>query len=63
MTRLAQVVFLDLPHHVTQRGKGHLWQSRFASVAIDDDHMLAAARYVPMNPVRAGMVARPEDWR
>jgi putative transposase len=42
---------------------GHLWQGRFSSVAMDDDHMLAAARYVPMNPVRAGMVARPEDWR
>ena len=42
---------------------GHLWQGRFASVAMDDGHMLAAARYVPMNPVRAGMVARPEEWR
>jgi hypothetical protein len=29
---------------------------------MDDAHMLAAARYVPMNPVRAGMVAKPEDW-
>ncbi len=41
---------------------GHPWQGRFGSVAMDDAHILAAARYVPMNPVRAGMVARSEDW-
>jgi putative transposase len=29
---------------------------------MDDAHMLAAARYVPMNPVRAEMALRPEDW-
>ena len=25
--------------------------------------MIAAARYVALNPVRARLVARPEDWR
>jgi putative transposase len=29
---------------------------------MDEAHLLAAARYVPMNPVRAGLAARPEDW-
>ncbi len=29
---------------------------------IDEDHLIAAARYVPMNPVRAGLVGRPQDW-
>jgi putative transposase len=48
--------------HQRFKWTGHLWQGRFGSVAMDDDHMLAAARYVPMNPVRTGMVARPEDW-
>ena len=49
---------------VNARGRwtGHLFQSRFASVAMDEDHLLAAARYVPMNPVRARLVSRPEDW-
>lgn len=41
---------------------GHLWQGRYASVAMDEGHMLAAARYVPMNPVRAGLVERQQDW-
>jgi putative transposase len=29
---------------------------------MDERHLLAAARYVPMNPVRAGLVARARDW-
>lgn len=30
---------------------------------MDDDHLIAAARYVPMNPVRARLAARPEVER
>jgi putative transposase len=43
--------------------RGHLWQSRFASFPMDEDHLLACARYVELNPLRAGLVARPEHWR
>lgn len=46
-----------------ERWRGHLWQGRFASVVLDDYHLLAAARYVEMNPVRAGMVACAADYR
>lgn len=42
---------------------GHLWQGRFASCAMDERHLLAAARYVELNPVRAGLVARAGDYR
>ena len=42
---------------------GHLWQGRFSSTVMDERHLLAAARYVPMNPVRAGLAARAADWR
>ena len=41
---------------------GHLWQGRFSSTAMDERHLLAAARYVPMNPVRAGLTRRAQDW-
>jgi putative transposase len=41
---------------------GHLWQARFSSCALDDAHLVAAARYVELNPVRARLVARAEDW-
>jgi putative transposase len=35
---------------------GHLWQGRFYSCVLDEPHTLAAAWYVEMNPVRAGLV-------
>lgn len=42
--------------------KGCLWQGRFASFPMDDRHLYAATRYVLLNPVRAGLVDRAEDW-
>ena len=42
--------------------RGYLWQGRFASVAMDEAHLMAAARYVELNPVRARLVERVEDW-
>jgi len=45
------------------RVTGHLFQSRFGSVVMDEDHLMAAARYVALNPVRARLVERAEDWR
>lgn len=42
--------------------RGHLWQSRFASFPMDEAHLRACVRYVELNPVRAGLVARPEEW-
>ena len=49
---------------INARGRwtGHLFQSRFSSVAMDEDHLMAAARYVSLNPVRARLVARARDW-
>ncbi len=43
--------------------RGHLWQGRFASFPLDNRHLMAAARYVELNPVRAGMVEHPVDYR
>ena len=43
--------------------RGYLWQGRFASCPMDEAHGLMAARYIELNPVRAGLVGRPEDWR
>jgi len=43
--------------------RGHLWQERFASYVMDERHLLAALRYVELNPVRAGLVLRPGDYR
>ena len=45
------------------RVTGHVFQSRFGSVVMDEEHLMAAARYVALNPVRAGLAARAWDWR
>ena len=43
---------------------GPLFESRYKSRLVQDDaYMLAVARYIALNPVRAGLVRRPEDWR
>lgn len=42
---------------------GYLWQGRFASYPMDDAHLMAAVRYVELNPVKAGLTKRAEQWR
>lgn len=42
---------------------GHLFQGRFKAILVDSDaYLLELARYVVLNPVRAGMVKIPADW-
>ncbi len=42
---------------------GHLFQNRFFANQIKRDaHLLEACRYVVLNPVRAGLCERPEEW-
>lgn len=42
---------------------GTLWEGRFkASVVQEEDYLLACYRYIELNPVRAGMVERPENY-
>jgi len=43
--------------------QGHLWQERFHSFVMDEAHLLAAVRYVELNPVRAGLCSHPAEWR
>ena len=45
------------------RGRsGHLWQNRFWSMPMEGDHLLPALRYVDLNPVRARLVERAEQY-
>jgi putative transposase len=42
---------------------GHLFQDRFFSANLENEaHALEVARYIPLNPVRAGLCARPDLW-
>ncbi|MFT5172081.1 MAG: putative transposase [Gammaproteobacteria bacterium] len=45
-----------------ERWRGHLWQGRFFSCPMDEHHLLAAARYIELNPLRAGLCKHPGDW-
>ena len=40
---------------------GHLFQGRFSSVALDDEHLILATRTMALDPVRARLVQRPQD--
>jgi len=43
---------------------GTLWEGRYKSAIIDtDDYLLKCYRYVEMNPVRAGMTERPDEYK
>lgn len=42
--------------------RGHLWQGRFSSFVMDEPYLLACARYVERNPVRARLCARAGDY-
>lgn len=42
--------------------RGYLWQGRFASYPMDSRHLLHAARYVLLNPVRAGLAKEATGW-
>jgi len=42
---------------------GHLWQGRFFSSALDEQHTYSAIRYVERNPIEAKMVEQAEDYK
>ncbi len=48
----------------TYRRTGTLWEGRYKSTVIDSaPYLLCCYRYIELNPVRAGMVAQPDDYR
>jgi putative transposase len=43
---------------------GHLFQGRYKALIVDkDSYLMELSRYIHLNPVRAGLVARPERWK
>jgi REP element-mobilizing transposase RayT len=51
-------------HNRTHKRKGHLWEDRFKSVIVEDGVAAKTmAAYIDLNPVRAGMVEHPEQYR
>jgi REP-associated tyrosine transposase len=49
--------------NASHRSSGHAWQGRFYSCPLDTTHLWEALRYAELNPVRAGLVSKPEEWQ
>lgn len=49
--------------NVKRKRAGHLFQGRYKAILVEfDEYAMELTRYIHLNPVRAGMVARPEDY-
>jgi putative transposase len=47
-----------------RRGRsGHVWQNRFFSCPLEENHLWVALRYVEQNPVRARLARAPEEYQ
>ncbi len=50
--------------NIKRRRSGHLFQGRYKALLIDvDAYLLELSRYIHLNPVRAGVTEKPEDYR
>jgi REP element-mobilizing transposase RayT len=67
LSRFMKELKLRLTFHMNERldRTGTLWEGRYKSVLVEDHEraLLTIAAYIDLNPVRAGLVANPEDYR
>ncbi len=42
--------------------RGQFWQGRYSSHLLDEQYLIACARYIEINPVKREYVDKPEDW-
>jgi REP-associated tyrosine transposase len=64
--RMMQAVGRRYVRYVNERYQrtGTLWEGRYRSSLVDSEHyLLVCSRYIELNPVRAGMVDRPHQYR
>ncbi len=55
---------MTLSYNNAHDREGALWQGRFKSVLLEGgDAVRMVAAYIDLNPIRAGMVKEPEDYR
>ena len=66
LVRFMQSVGRRYVRYINQayRRTGTLWEGRFKSTAVScDEYLIACSRYIELNPVRAGLVVHPKDYR
>jgi len=64
LARTFNTVHMRYSQHANtrQNNRGHLWQGRFYSCALDEKHLYAGVRYVENNPVKARVVKKAEHY-
>jgi putative transposase len=65
LARTFNMLHMRYAQYINQRKQvcGHLWQGRFYSCILDERHLYSAVRYVENNPVRVGIVRKPQRYR
>jgi putative transposase len=66
LSQIMKGINLSYVQHYRTKYKytGHFWQDRFKSIIISkDEYLLACGSYVELNPVRAGMVEEPKEYK
>ena len=66
LSQIMKGINLSYAQHFKNKYKytGHFWQDRFKSIIVSkDEYLLACGSYVELNPVRAGMVKEPREYR
>src|SRR3972149_3872162 len=66
LAEIMKGINLSYAQHYKRKYKhiGHFWQDRYKSIIISkDDYLLACGSYVELNPVRAGIVKDPRDYK
>ena len=49
--------------NIRRKRTGHLFQGRYKALLVDkDNYLIELSRYIHLNPVRAGIVEKPEDY-
>ena len=50
--------------NVKRKRAGHLFQGRFKAILVEaDEYAAELSRYIHLNPVRAGIATKPEDYQ
>ena len=51
-------------YNVRHKKVGHVFQGRYTAILVEkESYLLELSRYIVLNPVRAKIVSKPNDWR
>jgi len=65
MSKTFDIVNAKYAQYINKKKKliGHLWQNRFYSCPMDEQHAYVAAKYIEQNPVKAGLASEAWEWK